>query len=171
MRVMVYNYDVIVCVCEDFLMQTDVILRIATPHDAVSIAKIEAQCFTDFWNESMVRAHLDSAISLSIVAELDGEVVGCVLGQVIAPECEVFRVATAPSVRRRGIGEKMLGYFEKTADGEGKSTYFIEVRETNAAARALYNKCGYEEIAVRKSYYKNPRENAIILRKAPRDLC
>ena len=166
-----YNYDVIICVCEDFPMQNGIILRIAQQNDAPSVAKIEAECFSDAWSEKSLAEQIDGKMHLTVVAECDGEVVGYVSGQLIPPECEVFRVATLSAFRRKGIAEAMLTYFENTADGVAKNTFFIEVREANTAARSLYRKSGYEEIAVRKNYYKNPCENAIILKKAPRDIC
>ena len=95
---------------------------------------------------------------------LDGkDVTEYIIGRQIAPEGEIYRLATLPKYRRRSIAYRLLDYAVKTERGRGLELLFLEVREKNAPARALYSSYGFREISTRKNYYKNPNDNAIIM--------
>ena len=100
---------------------------------------------------------------------MEGErLIAYVVGRLIAPEGEIYRVAVHPEYRQRGIGYRLLDYAVKTSRGHGLETLFLEVRSKNTAARRLYLAYGFEEIGERKNYYHNPDDNAIIMLKASR---
>jgi ribosomal-protein-alanine N-acetyltransferase len=93
----------------------------------------------------------------------DGKVIAYIIGRQIAPEGEIYRIATIPSKRRRGIAYRLLDYAVKCERGRGLESLFLEVREKNIPARNLYKTYGFREIGMRKNYYKNPTDNAIIM--------
>lgn len=88
------------------------------------------------------------------------------LGRVIADEAELLTLACDPVHRRTGLGRACLGCFETEAHARGAVTAFLEVAADNAAARALYQAAGYEEVARRSGYYAGGTVDALILRKA-----
>ena len=93
----------------------------------------------------------------------DGRVIGYIIGTKIPPESEIYRIAVRKDKRQRGIGYRLLSYALKTERGSGVETVFLEVRESNTPARALYKAYGFNEIGVRKNYYQKPTENAIVM--------
>ena len=132
----------------------------ATEAHISDIARAEASIFSDAWSESAVRSHLSSPTSRALLLLEDGALLGYLLGSVIPPEGEVYRVAVLEGERRRGAGTLLLDAFLKEAP-----VCFLEVRKSNAAARALYEKHGFILIAERKNYYKAPVEDACIYKR------
>jgi len=100
----------------------------------------------------------------ALVIEEDGEVGGFIIGSKIGEEWEIENVAVKPDARRRGLGSHMVGEFINLAKIIGAKAIFLEVRESNRAARALYEKWAFTEEGRRKSYYKDPEEDALILK-------
>ena len=101
-------------------------------------------------------------------ASADGRVIAYVIGRVIAPEGEIYRIATDPAFRRRGIAYRLLDYAVKCEKGRGLECLFLEVRESNIPAKNLYKSYGFKEMGIRKSYYKDPVENAVLMVRAHR---
>jgi ribosomal-protein-alanine N-acetyltransferase len=89
---------------------------------------------------------------------------GFLVAHVVAGEWEIENIAVAGAARRRGLGTRLLGEFLKLASGEGASAVFLEVRESNHAARLLYEKWSFEESGRRSGYYAQPQEDAIVYR-------
>ena len=82
----------------------------------------------------------------------------------VGPEWELENIVVAASARRMGLGKRLLDALRAEAYKTNSAAVFLEVRESNAAARALYGKAGFRESGRRKSYYKNPLEDAILYR-------
>ncbi len=80
------------------------------------------------------------------------------------PEWEIENIAVAPDARRRGLGTRLLGEFLEQAKARGAEAVFLEVRESNHAARALYGKWAFTESGRRRAYYSEPPEDAITYR-------
>ena len=94
-----------------------------------------------------------------------GEIrLGFLVARRIDPEWELENIVVAASARRTGIGKRLLEALLAEAAKTNKAVVFLEVRESNAAARALYGKAGFRESGRRNSYYKNPPEDAILYR-------
>ena len=145
-------------------MQSEVYISLALVEHAHALALIEATCFSDAWSESSMNSHLMSSYTMTVIAKDENdEIIGYISGSTCPPECEIFRVATLPEHRRVGIGRKMLSEYVRLATERGCEDFFIEVRETNVAARALYSSFGFCEVGKRKGYYTSPREDAILL--------
>ena len=142
----------------------------STPFDSTAIAKLEQDCFSDPWSERSVSDLITTEGSMCFTASDNGEVIAYVLGRLIPPEGEIYRIAVRQDKRRRGIGYRLLDYAVKTSRGKGLESLFLEVRARNIAARKLYLSYGFVEIGKRNGYYKNPDDDAVIMLKGGRDL-
>jgi ribosomal-protein-alanine acetyltransferase len=89
---------------------------------------------------------------------------GFLVARQVAAEWEIENIAVAGAARRRGLGTRLLGQFLDQARSEGATAVFLEVRESNRAARSLYEKWAFTESARRPRYYTQPEEDAIVYR-------
>ena len=128
------------------------------PDDAAKVAELEAQIFPDPWCERDIFQYICGEGGMCYAAVADGRVIAYIIGRVIAPEGEVYRIATREGYRRRGIAYRLLDYATKCERGRGLETLFLEVRESNIPARNLYHTHGFREMGIRKNYYSNPNE-------------
>ena len=140
-------------------------IRRARPDDATAIAEMEMNIFGDPWGKKDIFSYICSDNGMCFTALDNGEPIAYIIGQKIPPEAEIYRIAVREDKRQRGIGYRLLSYALKTERGSGVETVFLEVRESNIPARALYKAYGFEEISIRKNYYQNPSENAVIMIK------
>ncbi len=129
------------------------------------IAELEKVCFHDPWSENSIASELGNRLSLWLVA-VDGEtVVGYVGSQSVLGETDMMNIAVAPDYRRQGIAEKLVTELISGLRQKGNHSLMLEVRVSNTSARQLYDKLGFEQVGLRKNYYRNPKEDAMILRK------
>ncbi len=99
-----------------------------------------------------------------VAAEVEGRVAGFLVYRALgAGECEVLNLAVDPPARRRGLGRALLAYLL----GQGPGEVFLEVRAGNVSAQAFYRGAGFREAGRRPTYYRNPSEDAIVMRKGP----
>lgn len=139
-------------------------IRRAVADDATAIAAMELEYFSDPWTRKDIFTYICSGDGMSFVASDDnGQVIAYMLGRIIAPEGEIYRIAVERDHRRRGIGYRLLSYALKTERGRGLECTFLEVRSKNEAAIALYRAYGFTDIGIRKNYYKNPNDDAIVM--------
>ncbi len=143
-------------------------IRRARAEDISAIVRAEAEIFPDPWSERDINFSISTEGSMCYCAVNDGKLLAYIIGRVIAPEGEIYRIATLPAYRERGIAYRLLNYAVKTERGKGLERLFLEVRERNSAARALYKSYGFTEIGLRKNYYKDPVDNAIVMMHASR---
>ncbi len=101
---------------------------------------------------------------LALVIEDSTEVVGFIVGKQIDQECEIENIAVSGAARRRGLGTRLLDEFLALIQRQGGREIWLEVRESNLAARALYEKWAFVEAGRRKAYYEDPSEDALILK-------
>jgi len=99
---------------------------------------------------------------LALVVEEDSQVKGFLIGRVLGDEWEIENVVVAEGARKRGLGAALVGEFVKIAREEGGRTVYLEVRESNTAARRLYERSHFVETGRRKTYYRDPEEDAIL---------
>ena len=143
--------------------------RRSVPADATGIAKLEEEIFSDPWSYRDVQDLICTEGSMCFTAIDGGEVIAYVIGRLIAPEGEIYRVAVKPEKRQRGIGYRLLDYAVKTSKGHGLERLFLEVRSRNLPAVKLYTAYGFKQIGLRKNYYKNPTDDALIMLRAHSD--
>lgn len=127
------------------------------------VAELERLCFSAPWNEAMLEEELYNDTASFIVAEgEDGQVLGYAGLHVILDEGYIDNVAVRPTCRRQGIADRLLDVFCRF--GQANLAFLtLEVRPSNTAAVALYEKHGFQEAGRRKDYYEDPREDALLL--------
>ena len=149
-------------------------IRPATSDDLDSMMALAREAASAAqWSEKEYR-HLFSAQSparLILVANnsqsIPTAIIGFLVARHVAPEWELENIVVAANARRKGIGNQLLRALVATARETNSDSVFLEVRESNAAARALYEKSGFQPTGRRKSYYSNPIEDAILYRRSP----
>ena len=142
-------------------------MRIVTmnPAHVAQIAQIEKVCFSDPWSEKSIASELENELALWLVAEESGQVCGYVGSQTVLGETDMMNVAVHPDFRRKGIAEALVNALVEALKEQGSHCLTLEVRASNDPARALYEKLGFTHIGTRKNYYRNPKEDGLILRK------
>ena len=140
-------------------------IRRSRPDDATEIREMEERIFSDPFSQKDIFSYICSDNGMCFTATDDSGVVGYIVGTKIPPEGEIYRIAVREDKRQRGIGYRLLSYALKTERGSGVETVFLEVRSKNIPARALYKAYGFKEISIRKNYYQNPTDDAIIMVK------
>lgn len=135
------------------------------PSHVPQVAELETICFADPWSERSVASELENPLSCWLVA-MDGETLaGYVGSQTVLGETDMMNVAVRPDYRRQGIAENLILALIAALRARESHCLTLEVRDSNASARALYEKLGFSEIGRRRNYYRNPKEDALILRK------
>ena len=129
------------------------------------IAALEKQCFSDPWSENSVASELENPLSLWLIAEEDGAVCGYVGSQTVLDETDMMNIAVRPDCRRKGIAAALIAELVSRLKARGSRILRLEVRESNFSAIALYEALGFTQLGLRKNYYRNPKENALILGK------
>lgn len=136
-----------------------------TSDHVMAIAALEKCCFSDPWSEKSVASELENPLSLWLVA-VDGDTVtGYVGSQTVMDETDMMNVAVHPDYRRQGIGERLIMALTDALKDRGSRCLMLEVRASNDPAKKLYEKMGFQQVGRRPNYYRNPREDAWILRK------
>lgn len=143
-------------------------LRDARPDDVAAVVAIERQAFGDPWSESSFRSLVTAPQARFRVAERDGALIGYAVAWHIADEAELANLAVDAHARRQGVGALLLDDLLAVADRPPGQTVYLEVRERNAAAQALYRSRGFEAAGRRRAYYSHPTEDAVVMRRVPR---
>lgn len=158
-------------------------IRKASPDDIRLMMDLAAESATAaHWTEQQYRDLLSPAATvhrLAIVAEGLPEagsdpaapardLLGFLIARSLAPECELENIVVSPAARRTGIGSQLLDALKRAASETNCASVFLEVRESNQAARAFYEGVGFKQDGRRKSYYSSPSEDAILYRLALR---
>ena len=131
-----------------------------SPLHLPDIIRIERASFSDAWSENMFLELLANPLTRGFAAENNGEVLGYILFYDLAPEIQILNLAVKPSARGQNTGSRLL---KSALDCADISVATLEVRESNAAAINLYIKFGFKTDGVRKNYYSNPTENAVLM--------
>jgi ribosomal-protein-alanine N-acetyltransferase len=134
------------------------------PADLPSVMVIERRSFTAPWEEATFRGLMRRPSAALLVAERESEVVGYSVTWFAADEAELGDIAVLPELRGLGLGRLLLDESTAVARKRGAKSLYLEVREANRVARELYRSAGFEVAGVRKEYYKEPVEDAIVMR-------
>ena len=140
-------------------------IRLMTADHVSQVAQLEKLCFRDPWSENSVASELNNPLSLWLVAVEGEKVAGYVGSQSVMGESDMMNVAVHPDFRRQGIGERLILDLIDQLNQRGNHSLTLEVRASNVSAIALYRKLGFVQVGLRKNYYRNPKEDALILRK------
>lgn len=134
--------------------------------DVPAIVAIERAVFSDPWSARSFREVLSNAsVFCACARDAAGSVAGYVVAWFVADEGEIANLAVAPAHWGTGIGRALLDASLAEAAARRLNAVYLEVRDSNARARRLYGSRGFEEIGRRRSYYRRPVEDAIVLRR------
>ena len=129
------------------------------------VAQLEKECFQDPWSENSIASELKNPLSLWLVAVDDQQVVGYVGSQTVMDESDMMNIAVSSQYRRMGIAQKLVERLVALLREKDVNSLTLEVRASNEPAKALYSKLGFNQVGRRPNYYRNPKEDALILRK------
>ena len=129
------------------------------------VAELEKICFSDPWSENSITYELTNPLSLWLVAVEGDKVAGYVGSQSVMGESDMMNVAVHPDFRRQGVAEKLVLELVAALAKNDNHCLTLEVRASNVSAISLYEKLGFAQVGLRKNYYRNPKEDALILRK------
>lgn len=140
-------------------------IEIANIDEIDDILQIEHSSFTDPWSKSSFEKAINSDnITVYSVTDDNGNTVGFSCLLMIDYEAEILNIAVDNNSRNQGIGTLLATHMINICRSNGVEDIFLEVRESNVSARALYVKLGFAEIGKRKKYYSNPTEDAILMK-------
>lgn len=143
---------------------SDIIIRKAAEEDIPRIAEIEKASIPQPWSETAFADALPQENAVTLVAEVSGEIAGFITGVFLFDNADIYSIATDEKFRKKGVGATLLTTFFDTLPTEVE-TVGLEVRESNSAAISLYEKHGFERVGLRKNFYEQPRENAVLYTK------
>ena len=139
------------------------VTRFSAEHISAA-ARIEAQTFSEPWSEESLKLLLGDSYPSFAVCE--GDELAAYIGTARSlDELQILTVATDARARRRGYARELLAHLDAYAKENGIFSISLEVRESNTAAIALYESCGYKTAGVRKNFYRFPTENALVMIK------
>lgn len=143
------------------------LLRPATEADLTQVVEIERECFADPWTEESFRRLLGghSAIFQVVGYPPHFKVAGYVIAFAVGEDAELLNIAVHQHHRGKGLAGQMLDAVLIQLGSHGVKNAFLEVRESNGAARALYASRGFSEIGRRRNYYRRPVEDALVMRR------
>ncbi len=138
-------------------------VRPMTAADLEGVAHLEEVCFSESWSESLLRSGLDCSLDTYLVYALGEQVLGYCVFRSLGDEGELQRIAVEPESQGQGIARKLMEVMVTLARMKGVRQMSLEVRESNRRARNLYESCGFSQEAVRRGYYHNHKEDALIM--------
>jgi ribosomal-protein-alanine N-acetyltransferase len=138
-------------------------IRSAVSADVAPLVEIERRCFSDPWSETSFREALESPWTFGLVAQDSRGIAGYLIGREVAGTGEVLNLAVDPTYRRRGVARALLRAGLTTLRKRRVEEVYLEVRESNRSALALYLSSGFRPVGQRAAYYRNPKEDALVL--------
>ncbi len=132
-----------------------------TESQIAEIAEIERQCFATPWTDEQIRSSDDSTVFF--LAKVENKAVGYGGMYTVLDEGYVTNIGVLPDYRRKGIGAKIVNSLIDYSKEKSLDFLSLEVRVSNSAAISLYKNFGFEEVGVRKNFYSNPKEDALIM--------
>ncbi|MBW3593238.1 MAG: ribosomal protein S18-alanine N-acetyltransferase, partial [Actinobacteria bacterium] len=147
-----------------------VVPAVLTLADLAAIERIERQSYPTPWSRSMFASELAKPSSICLGA-FDADAVGRLVGYLIISRYvdawHIMNIAVAPGCRRHGIASRLLDELFRLTDGDARRGYTLEVRVSNTIAISLYERMGFHATAVRRGYYTDNREDALVMWKDP----
>lgn len=143
----------------------DYVITDAAERQLDAIEAIERECFSTPWTREQLATQLSGDRHVFLAAEIDGQVAGYVGMMHVLDEGYISNVAVGGAFRRRGIGDALIAELISRCESLGLVFVTLEVRRSNAPARALYEKHGFVAVGERRNYYEQPREDAVLMTK------
>ena len=130
---------------------------------AEKIAEAEKICFSEPWSISAVESFFSYEYNSAIIILCNGEFAGYVTCTFMCSETQIAKVAVLPEFRKMGAGFLLMSSLVQMAKEKNCPTVTLEVRASNIPAINLYKKCGFEVVGERKNFYKNPKDDAVLM--------
>ena len=131
--------------------------------DIDQVVELDKKCFPTPWSASAYSTEMSNTSAYYIVARSNGRIVGFAGMWLIMDEAHITTIGVEPELRGRKIGERMLLHLLEESVHRGARRATLEVRKSNRAAQNLYYKYGFKSAAIRKAYYTNNKEDALVM--------
>ena len=146
-------------------MESRIEIRRMSEGDIPDVAAIEASSFSLPWSENGFKTALGRRDTVFYVATVDEKIVGYAGFYICLDEADITNIAVAPDYKRKGIGGRLMDSVISACSSKGVLMIALEVRAGNEPAKALYRKCGFQEVGLRKGFYSSPTEDACVMTK------
>ncbi len=143
---------------------SEIIIKKAERQDVPEIAEIERKSIPEPWSEAAFAAALSDEKAVTLAAFSDSVLCGFITGVHLLDTADIYSVAVSEEYREKGVGKRLLEKFFSALPDEVQAVN-LEVRESNTPAINLYKKFGFEAVGLRKDFYREPRENAVLMTK------
>lgn len=144
-------------------MENNLIIRTMTKDDIDDVYRVEEDCFVDPWSKDAIRKELTNNLARYIVAEMNNSVVGYIGCWFVLDEGHITNVAVHSDYRGNKIGDKLVNAMVDLCKECNMNAMTLEVRSSNSVAQGLYRKYGFKMGGIRKEYYSDNKEDAIIM--------
>ena len=133
--------------------------------DIDSIVRVENACFSTPWSIDAMKHEIceNKLADFMIACDEEDNIVGYIGIWTLLDECQINKIAVIPEKRKNGIGKTILNHVLEFTRDIGVKNWYLEVRESNKAAQALYRSAGFSSVGTRKNYYINPVEDAVLM--------
>ena len=149
--------------CGFFVSGQKVLFRSMVSADLDEVMAIERTAFRHPWSAKFFLEELQVACARTILAEVNGRIVGYVLFWLLPEEIDIHNIAVHTGFRRQRIGQTLLSQVVEQARSRNSSRVTLEVRVSNTAAQKLYDSVGFVSRGLRKGYYSDDGEDAVIM--------
>ncbi len=143
---------------------SEIIIKKAERQDVPEIAEIERKSIPEPWSEAAFAAALSDEKAVTLAAFSDSVLCGFITGVYLLDTADIYSVAVSEEYREKGVGKRLLEEFFSALPNDVQAVN-LEVRESNFPAINLYKKFGFEAVGLRKDFYREPRENAVLMTK------
>ncbi len=137
--------------------------RKMTEADIEAIVRLEADTFSDAWTVKGITETFQGNQSMITVAEEEGRVIGYCILYYVLDEGEIARIAVEKEMRKKGVGDGLLADAISYCEKMGLTRILLDVRESNENARRFYEKHGFLTDGIRKGFYEDPKEDAVLM--------
>lgn len=141
------------------------IIRTAEQMDIDAIVRVENACFSTPWSIDAIKHEIceNKLADFMIACDEENNIIGYIGIWTLLDECQINKIAVMPEKRKIGIGKTILNHVIELTRDMGVKSWYLEVRESNTAAQALYRSAGFSSVGTRKNYYINPVEDAVLM--------
>lgn len=151
------------------ILKNRIVIRTANENDLEYFAEISRECFSEPWSVNSFKSAFESEGAVLLAAETsEGDICGFLTASSVLDEVNIEDVAVREGYRQRGAAKGLLTELLRRT-GDSAARINLEVRESNFPAMNLYRKFGFEPVGLRKDFYRDPRENAVLMAKFLKD--
>ena len=143
----------------------DIVFRLMEETDAAAAAQLEARVSSEAWSEKSYRDAVNNSDTVYVAVLHEQTLIGCCGLWISLEDADVCNVVVEREYRRQGIAEKMLIFLMEKGREAGVENFTLEVRSGNIPAIRLYEKLGFVVEGIRKGFYSDPKEDALIMWK------